>query len=201
MIEYIIQQEKDLLELKKFFENKKPEFVDPTSNNQTLTYSCSYFCLTINPLKSERFDFSKPFIDFFITESRNELKFKLRRMISKAKEEGENLKIQVNGSIGTGKTFGLADFVVLERMLNLQSKDKIIIYYNFHNKSNKRSPFYLKREILSAIYPFIKDELNKALNSKKEITSIELEKDSLLHLVFVMLKEKNDIKEIYLIDD
>ena len=152
-------------------------------SNKLPTYLCEKRCLTINLLQSDRFDESANNLNFYITESRNELRSSLKALMTEVRKTGLPLRLQVNGSVGIGKTFGLAEFVVLERMLNLESKDKFIIYHNFNEKSNDNCLIQIRGEIFCAIYPFIKKDLEKAFESRLNGIPIDLEENSLLHLI------------------
>ena len=186
--------------MKKHFEENKSNYLNNPESEKLPTFSCDSCCLTINQLISDRFDLSTDTLNFFITESRNELKSELQRLITKAKNSDRKMEIQISGSIGTGKTYGLAEFVVLERMLNLETKDKFIIYHNFNQMSNRECTLYIKEEIFCALYPFIKDELQKLLNQNLNNLSIKLQENSLLHLVLELINETLIDKQIFLIE-
>ncbi len=77
------------------------------------------------------------------------------------------VQLQVNGVAGVGKTYGISDFVVIEKMLNLETKDKFLIYHNFNEDSNHHSIKYVRNEIFCAIYPFIKKDLKSYFIQKE----------------------------------
>jgi len=168
--------------LKKDLLDKKNYLFEESKNNNLLTYKCSKSCLTVNDLHSEGFENGE--LSFFITESRNKLKVDLKSLMIPSIKWSKKVTIQVNAVAGVGKTYGLADFVISSRMVNIDSLDKFIVYQNFHKNGNRFCMEDIITELFCSIYPLIKKELMDYINSWKQIRKIEVETNSLMHLVF-----------------
>jgi len=177
-----------LKQLKNDLLDKKNYMLEESKNQNLQTYRCSKSCLTINKLYSERFE--KEELSFFITESRNKLKADLKSLMIPSNKNLQKVEIQVNSVAGVGKTYGLADFVISSRMVNIDSLDKIIVYHNFNQNGNRFCMEDIIKELFCSIYQLIKKELMEKINSSREIRKIEVENNSLLHLVLECLKKR-----------
>lgn len=177
-----------LKKLKNDLINNKSYLLEESKNNNLLTYKCAKCCLTVNKLYSERFEEGN--LNFFITESRNKLKADLKSLMIPSNDTLEKVEIQLNAVAGVGKTYGLADFVISSRMVNVESFEKFIVYHNFHQYGNRFSMEDIITELFCSIYPLIKKELMEKINSWKENRKIEVENNSLMHLVFECCRKR-----------
>jgi len=185
---------RNLKELKSSLNERKGFLLNDTTE-KLLHYSCPIECLTINKIDS-RNRFEKNILTFFITESRNKLKNDLKNLISFHYKIKKSSKIQIIGPAGIGKSYGIADFVVTERIMNADSNNHLIFYHHFNEETNLDSHLFFGKEIVCQVYPLIEKDFNNFVNSRG---LINIEENSLLHLILKIFDEKdtNNIKNIY----
>ncbi len=164
--------------MKLSLQEKKSSFMDERMN-KLQQFSCPVVCLTPNPLKTKnRLEGND--LTFFLTESSNYFKRQILNTFSTFESKRLSGKIQITGPAGVGKSHALGDFVVCEKMINIDSKKSFIIYLHFNEQTNSVCMPFLRNEILAAVYPLIEKELNLLIESN---FSLKVKENTLLNLI------------------
>ena len=170
----------------KLLQMKKEEFLKNETN--FYKYTCPVKCLTTNDiLSNDRFEEDE--LSIIISRSRNELKFKMSRLF-KEFDGKTKMCIQLNGLAGTGKSYGLADLVITEKIKNFEKKNKIIVYYHFNEKSNYYCLGAFIKELFCSSFHILEKEFEK---TKSEFNSPDKkmpEENSLIDLFRQALYKK-----------